>query len=73
MGMLAATSLTVNSQTMNNPNLNTSLAQPEQLTLVQEWDKVFSKSDKVDHKKVTFTIISRKYILMKLQLSTSSI
>lgn len=54
MGMLAATSLTVNSQTMNNPNLNTSLAQPEQLTLTQEWDKVFPKSDKVDHKKVTF-------------------
>ncbi|MEE1325315.1 MAG: alpha/beta hydrolase, partial [Streptococcus sp.] len=26
----------------------------EQLHLVQEWDKVFQKSDKVDHKKVTF-------------------
>ena len=26
----------------------------EQLHLVQEWDKVFPKSDKVDHKKVTF-------------------
>lgn len=28
----------------------------EQLHLVQEWDKVFPKSDKVDHKKVTFII-----------------
>ena len=26
----------------------------EELTLTQEWDKVFAKSDKVDHKKVTF-------------------
>ena len=26
----------------------------ETLTLTQEWDKVFPKSDKVDHKKVTF-------------------
>ena len=26
----------------------------EQLHLTQEWDKVFPKSDKVDHRKVTF-------------------
>lgn len=26
----------------------------EKLSLTQEWDKVFTKSDKVDHKKVTF-------------------
>ena len=26
----------------------------EKLNLTQEWDKVFLKSDKVDHKKVTF-------------------
>ena len=26
----------------------------EKLSLTQEWDKVFPKSDKVDHKKVTF-------------------
>ena len=26
----------------------------EKLKLTQEWDKVFPKSDKVDHKKVTF-------------------
>ncbi len=26
----------------------------EKLNLTQEWDQVFPKSDKVDHKKVTF-------------------
>ena len=26
----------------------------EKLNLTQEWDKVFPKSDKVNHKKVTF-------------------
>ena len=26
----------------------------EELKLTQEWDKVFAKSDEVDHKKVTF-------------------
>lgn len=26
----------------------------EQLNLTQEWDKVFPKSDKVDHRKVSF-------------------
>lgn len=35
-------------------NTNTSLAPVEQLTLTRQWDKVFPKSDKVDHKKVTF-------------------
>ena len=37
-----------------NPNPNQSLAPVEQLKLTQEWDKVFPKSDKVNHKKVTF-------------------
>ena len=44
----------INSQTMNNPNTNTSLVSVENLQLTQDWDKVFPKSDKVDHKKVTF-------------------
>jgi hypothetical protein len=39
---------------MNNSNTNKSLAPQEQLTLTNEWDKVFPKSDKVDHQKVTF-------------------
>ena len=39
---------------MNNPNTITTLAPQQQLVLTQEWDKVFPKSDKVDHRKVTF-------------------
>lgn len=51
--MLAA-SLTSNSKTMDNKNTNLSVAPMEQLSLTQEWDKVFPKSEKDDHKKVTF-------------------
>ena len=43
-----------NSQNMDNKNINTSVAPVEQLVLTQEWDKVFPKSDKTDHRKVTF-------------------
>ena len=39
---------------MTNLNTNTSIAPAEQLTLTSEWDKVFPKSEKVDHRKVTF-------------------
>ncbi|MCM1111564.1 MAG: alpha/beta hydrolase [Clostridium sp.] len=39
---------------MENPNTNRSPAPVESLELTQEWDKVFPKSDKVDHRKVTF-------------------
>lgn len=45
-------SIIANSQVMDNTN--TSIAPIEQLSLAQEWDKTFPKSDKVDHKKVTF-------------------
>lgn len=51
---LIATAITANSQTMDNPNTNTSLAPLEQLQFTQEWDKTFPQSDKVDHHKVTF-------------------
>ena len=34
--------------------MTTEFAQLEKLDLTEEWDKVFPKSDKVDHKKVTF-------------------
>ena len=51
---IISTVYSINSQAMNNPNTNTSLAPVEKLQLTQEWDKVFPKSDKVDHKKVTF-------------------
>lgn len=39
---------------MNNLNTNTALALLEELVLTQEWDKVFPKSEKIEHKKVTF-------------------
>lgn len=52
--ILSASSFSLNSQVMNNPNTNLSVAPAEQLILTQEWDKVFPKSDKVDHTKVTF-------------------
>lgn len=66
--MMLASSLSLNAQIMNNPNTNRSIASIEQLTLTEEWDKVFPQSDKVDHKKVTFvnrygiTIVADMYI-----------
>jgi fermentation-respiration switch protein FrsA (DUF1100 family) len=51
---LCVGAITANSQTMNNSNTNLSLAPMEQLTLTEEWDKVFPKSEKVNHLKVTF-------------------
>lgn len=39
---------------MNNLNTNTALAPVDELVLTQEWDKVFPKSEKIEHKKVTF-------------------
>lgn len=52
--MCVTSLMTVNSQNMINLNTDTSLAPIEQLELTQEWDKVFPKSDKVNHRKVTF-------------------
>lgn len=46
--------LTATSQIMNNLNTNTSLAPLEKPELTQQWDKVFPKSEKVEHQKVTF-------------------
>lgn len=51
---LILVAITAKSEIMNNPNVNTSLAPVEKLELTREWDKVFPKSDKVDHKKVVF-------------------
>lgn len=42
--------LTLNAQNQNTENM----MKTENLTLVQEWDKTFPKSEKVDHSKVTF-------------------
>lgn len=44
--------LIANSQVMDNSN--TALAPVEQLVLTDGWDKTFPKSDKVNHRKVTF-------------------
>lgn len=53
--ILASLALTLNAENnMENLNLNTSLAPFETLNLTREWDKVFPKSEKVNHKKVTF-------------------
>ncbi len=41
------------SATENNPN-NDNKFMEENLNLIQEWDKTFPQSDKVDHKKITF-------------------
>jgi hypothetical protein len=41
------------SATENNPN-NDNKFMEENLNLIQEWDKTFPQSDKVNHKKITF-------------------
>ena len=46
VALLASCSQQKQEKTMDN--------QKQDLTLVQEWDKVFPQSEKVDHKKVTF-------------------
>lgn len=51
---LTISTLNVNSQSMNNLNTDMSLAPMQELDLTQEWDKVFPKSEKVNHSKVTF-------------------
>ena len=48
----ASMTTTMNAQTTNEKM--TAMPPVENLQLTQEWDKVFPKSDKVDHKKVTF-------------------
>lgn len=51
-----------------NMNTDTSIAKPETLTLTQVWDKVFPKSEKVNHRKVTFvnrygvTLVADMYV-----------
>jgi hypothetical protein len=52
--ILSTGAMAINAQVMENRNTNRSVAQQEQLNLTNEWDKVFPKSDKVNHQKVTF-------------------
>ena len=49
--ILSAVTMTASSQVGIT---NSTLAPEQKLSLVQEWDKTFPKSDKVDHTKVTF-------------------
>ena len=49
---LAATAITL--AACNKTTINTESNMNNTLQLTQEWDKVFPKSEKVDHKKVTF-------------------
>ena len=67
--LLSISFMSLSAQTnIENPNLNTSLAPIEKLDLTRDWDKVFPKSDKVYHKKVTFvnrygiTLVADMYI-----------
>lgn len=63
--LLAASSITINAKDMKAETITLPV---EELTITQEWDKVFPKSDKVDHKKVTFpnrygiTLVADVYI-----------
>lgn len=52
--MLTLGTMAAEAKDMNNPNTNTSFALVEKTELTQEWDKVFPKSDKVEHSKVVF-------------------
>ena len=53
---LAAAIMAVALLTTNAENMNTTTIKlpAEELNITQEWDKVFPKSDQVEHKKVTF-------------------
>ena len=52
--LLLALTPAIKAQNMHDINTDRSLAAPAPLTLATEWDKVFPKSDKVTHRKVTF-------------------
>ncbi|MBD5263256.1 MAG: alpha/beta hydrolase [Bacteroides sp.] len=49
--VIAAALLTINAENMNTTTIK---LPAEELNITQEWDKVFPKSDKVEHRKVTF-------------------
>ena len=63
--LIAVSSVTINAKDMNTETIK---LPAEELTITQEWDKVFPKSDKVEHKKVTFpnrygiTLVADVYI-----------
>ena len=63
--LIAVSSVTINAKDMNTETIK---LPAEELTITQKWDKVFPKSDKVEHKKVTFpnrygiTLVADVYI-----------
>ena len=63
--LMAVSFMTINAKDMNTETIK---LPAEELTITQEWDKVFPKSDKVEHKKVTFpnrygiTLVADVYI-----------
>ena len=63
--LIAVSSMTLNARDMNTETIKLPV---EELTITREWDKVFPKSDKVEHKKVTFpnrygiTLVADVYI-----------
>lgn len=65
---LSCGALLTPAQTMKNINTDTSVASIEQLSVTQEWDKVFPKSEKVDHRKVTF--VNRYGVTLVADMST---
>ncbi|MDE7413772.1 MAG: alpha/beta hydrolase [Muribaculaceae bacterium] len=54
LALLSIFVINIKAENMGNMNSNTTLAPQQELEMTQEWDKVFPKSDKVEHKKVTF-------------------
>lgn len=60
-------SITMMSHAQTNDR-QTAMPQPESLQLTSQWDKVFSKSEKVDHRKVTF--VNRYGITLAADLYT---
>jgi len=51
---MLAVAVMLGAQAQNNTTMKGSNIKKEELTLTQEWDKVFPKSDKVNHRKATF-------------------
>ncbi len=53
--VLCAVAITASAQADGTAGTDTGFAPEEKLILTQEWDKTFPKSEKVNHRKVTFT------------------
>lgn len=54
LSIMFASLMMTNVSAKESVNMNDNIIPTEKLTLTTEWDKVFTKSDKVEHMKVTF-------------------